>query len=73
MLRPGLIQPVDGVRFKTPSYRQLYGLARPLFPDAILTITQLGKVMLILVRDGAPKLVLKSADIRSLLSSIHQA
>ena len=73
MLRPGLIQ-ADGVRFKTLSCRLLYGLARPLFPAvsyAILTITELGKVMLILVEDGAPERVL--TDIQSLPSSIRQA
>jgi hypothetical protein len=80
MLRPGLIQPGDGVRCRTVSCRPLYALARPIlpvmhqrFPNAILTTAKLGKGMPILVRDGALNVAAESADIRSILSSIPRA
>jgi len=74
MFRPGVIQPVQGARSKTASYRLLYDLTQPLlpllrklFPNAILTTAELGRAMLIAAKRGAPKPVLEAKDIRALL------
>src|SRR5580693_657525 len=32
MFRPGFIEPLDGIRSKTPAYRVLYAIGRPLMP-----------------------------------------
>ena len=75
MLRPGAIQPLHGARSKTKLYRIIYVLMRPLwpvlrlfFPRAITTTEQLGRVMITLVRRGAPKPILEAADITALPS-----
>jgi uncharacterized protein YbjT (DUF2867 family) len=73
MFRPGLIQPLHGIRSKTFSYRLFYTLAGPLvpllrrpFPNLILTTEQIGRAMIAAARKGAPKPVLESCDIRAL-------
>jgi uncharacterized protein YbjT (DUF2867 family) len=73
LFRPGVIQPLDGIRSKTTSYQRFYSLAKPLltplrrlFPNAILTTQIVGQAMLNAVRHGAPKPVLEAADIRVL-------
>jgi uncharacterized protein YbjT (DUF2867 family) len=75
MFRPGLIQPVQGVRSKTRSYQLIYAITKPLlpllllaFPNAILTTQEIGRAMLSVARKGAPKQVLEVKDIRSLLN-----
>lgn len=77
MFRPGLIEPVRGVRSRTASYRLLYGLSKPLlpmlrwaFPGAILTTEEIGRAMLRVARQGAPRRVLESQDIRSLVNDL---
>jgi hypothetical protein len=71
--RPGIIEPLHGVTSKTPSYRLMYALSKPLLPllrrvlpDYILTTEQIGRAMLAAARYGAPKPVLESKDIREL-------
>ncbi len=73
MFRPGIIQPLHGVRSKTGSYRVFYTLAAPLLPLAralwpsqVTTTEQVGRAMLKAARDGAPKRILESADINAL-------
>lgn len=73
LFRPGVIQPLDGIRSKTTAYQRFYSLARPLLtplrrllPNAILTTQSMGQAMLNAVRFGAPKPVLEAADIRVL-------
>jgi uncharacterized protein YbjT (DUF2867 family) len=73
MFRPGLIQPLHGIRSKTRSYRVLYAIARPvfpllkrLFPHAITTTEQIGRAMLAVARQGAPSVILEQADINRL-------
>jgi uncharacterized protein YbjT (DUF2867 family) len=75
MFRPGIIVPRFGARSKTTSYRILYTLTRPLlpllrraFPNQVLTTDEIGKAMLIVARQGAPKAILETADIRRLLT-----
>jgi uncharacterized protein YbjT (DUF2867 family) len=70
MFRPGVIQPLHGIRSKTTAYRLGYIVAKPLlpllcwaFPDLILTTVQIGRAMLAVARNGAPKRVLESRDI----------
>jgi uncharacterized protein YbjT (DUF2867 family) len=70
ILRPGMIQPLDGITSKTPAYRIFYSLMKPVLPllrralpDQILTTAQVGQAMLNLVRRGAPVRTLDSAAI----------
>lgn len=72
VFRPAVVEPLHGIRSKTTSYRVLYGLAKPLlptlrwaFPDFILTTGQIGRAMLAVARNGAPKRILESRDIRA--------
>jgi uncharacterized protein YbjT (DUF2867 family) len=73
IFRPGMIQPMFGVKSKTTSYRWFYTLAKPLLPlmrsmlpDQILSTPQMGQAMLNAVRFGAPKRVLEAPDINAL-------
>jgi uncharacterized protein YbjT (DUF2867 family) len=73
MFRPGAIQPLHGIRSRTRLYRVIYDLTAPLlpllqrwFPDAITTTEQIGKAMLKVAKDGAPKPILENADINRL-------
>lgn len=73
MFRPGLIVPLRGITSKTRLYRLAYVLIRPFwrplraaFPNAITTTEQMGRAMLHVARDGAPKPILESADINAL-------
>lgn len=73
MLRPGAIQPMDGIVSKTPSYRMLYATLGWLFPVAkavaprqIITTRELGRAMLSLARDGSPLKVLEAPDLVAL-------
>jgi uncharacterized protein YbjT (DUF2867 family) len=70
MFRPGIIQPLHGIKSKTKSYRILYGIMGPLmpilrsvFPKSITTTEELGRAMLKVAKSGYPKPVLESADI----------
>lgn len=73
MFRPGIIQPLHGVRSKTPLYHALYvalapvlGLWRRLSPDGITTSEQVGKAMLAVAKRGAPSPIVEMADINAL-------
>lgn len=73
MFRPGVIQPLRGVRSKTSSYQVFYALTRPLLPllrawmpNTVLTTVVVGQAMLAVARHGAPKARLESADIHAL-------
>lgn len=75
MFRPGIIQPLHGVRSKTRLYRLFYlaaapflPLARRLWPNHVLTTEQLGRAMLAAARNGSPTKILETADIRALAS-----
>jgi len=72
MFRPGFIQPLDGIQSKTPWYRLFYTLTAPvlpllrrLFPNQILTTQQIGRAMLHVAENGAPRPILEASDIRS--------
>lgn len=73
MFRPAVIQPLNGARSKTASYRILYQLMAPvlpllkrMFPDAILTTEDMGRAMLNAVRYGYKKPILEKTDISRL-------
>jgi uncharacterized protein YbjT (DUF2867 family) len=75
MFRPGIIEPVDGAKSKTRSYRVLYIAAKPLLPllrwalpNYVLTTKEIGCAMLTVTRSGAPKKVLETTDIRAVLN-----
>jgi uncharacterized protein YbjT (DUF2867 family) len=74
VFRPGVVQPMHGERSRTAAYRVLYTITKPLvplirrlLPNQILTTEQFGRAMLFVVRHGAPKRVLESADINALV------
>jgi uncharacterized protein YbjT (DUF2867 family) len=74
MFRPGLIEPMDGIRSKTPAYRLLYGLTKPLLPllhwalpNQVLTTREMGQAMLAVARRGYAKQVMETRDIRAVL------
>lgn len=76
MFRPGFIEPLHGIRSRTAAYRLLYALASPLlpmlrraFPDFMLTTEQIGRAMLAVARNGAPKRILESKDINAIANS----
>jgi uncharacterized protein YbjT (DUF2867 family) len=71
--RPGVIQPLHGIKSKTASYRLAYvvlnpllPLAKRLFPDTILTTEDVGRAMLQVARNGAGRAILEAGDIARL-------
>jgi uncharacterized protein YbjT (DUF2867 family) len=73
VFRPGVIQPLHGIRSRTAIYNAGYVVLGPLipvlrwaFPGQILTTEQIGRAMLKVARSGAPKRVLESKDISAL-------
>jgi uncharacterized protein YbjT (DUF2867 family) len=73
VFRPGIIQPLHGIRSKTDSYRWFYALSRPLLPllrlllpNIVLSTEVVGRAMLALARHGGPKAVLEAADINAI-------
>lgn len=73
VFRPGIIQPLHGIRSKTDAYRWFYSLSRPLLPllralmpNTVLSTAVVGRAMLAVARRGAPKPVLEAADISAL-------
>ncbi|NUP05150.1 MAG: NAD(P)H-binding protein [Polyangiaceae bacterium] len=76
MFRPGFIQPQHGIRSRTTAYRLFYAVLSPLYPllRALLprhvTSTEgVGRAMLEVARNGAPKQILETADINLAASS----
>jgi uncharacterized protein YbjT (DUF2867 family) len=72
IFRPGVIEPLYGITSKTGSYRFFYTIAKPLFPILrwafpayVLTTEQIGRAMLIVARNGAPKRILEAKDINA--------
>jgi uncharacterized protein YbjT (DUF2867 family) len=75
LFRPGIIQPLHGIRSKTAAYRLVYAVIGPLltplrqlFPRQILSTEVIGLAMLVAARQGAPGPVLESADIWALVA-----
>jgi uncharacterized protein YbjT (DUF2867 family) len=73
MFRPGVIQPLHGIRSKTRVYQLFYNILNPIlpllksaFPQAVTNTEQLGQAMLKVAKNGYPKPILESKDINSL-------
>jgi len=74
MLRPGVIVPLHGIKSKTKLYQFFYAAAGPLlrmahslFPKQVVTTEQLGRAMIKIAKQGAPKRVLEAPDIAGIL------
>jgi len=70
MFRPGIIQPLHGIKSKTPLYRRFYTVAAPvlpllraLFPRRVITTEEVGRAMIEVARRGWDRPVLENADI----------
>jgi uncharacterized protein YbjT (DUF2867 family) len=77
VFRPGVIEPLDGIRSKTPAYRMLYALSKPLFPlvrwlmpNKVVTTRTIGRAMLAVARKGYPPRILEPKDILAATGSI---
>jgi hypothetical protein len=73
MFRPAGIQPLHGVRSKTPWVQVIYAVTAPLLsllnrtsPQYMTTTEQVGRAMIKVARDGHPTPVLESEDINSI-------
>ncbi|MDR3467174.1 MAG: NAD(P)H-binding protein [Xanthobacteraceae bacterium] len=76
MFRPGMIQPLGGVRSKTPWVQAIYsvlgpvlGLLRTAFPNQIVTTEQVGRAMIAVVRTQPAQRIVGAADINRLAAS----
>ena len=72
MFRPAGIQPLHGVKSKTPWINAVYLVTAPLLsyltraaPAYMTTSERLGRAMIKVARDGYPKPILESADINA--------
>ncbi|KAF1029256.1 MAG: hypothetical protein GAK37_01833 [Pseudomonas sp.] len=70
LFRPGIIQPLHGVRSKTPLYQAFYTVLGPLLsllrkmrPDWVVSTETVGQAMLAAVRHGAPQPVVEQGGI----------
>jgi uncharacterized protein YbjT (DUF2867 family) len=70
MFRPGIIQPLDGIRPKGSMYRFVYSVLNPLtpllvriFPNAITNTRNVGRAMISVARRGYERPILEIADI----------
>jgi uncharacterized protein YbjT (DUF2867 family) len=75
MLRPGYIQPMHGVKSKTPLYRVFYVVLSWLYPlvrlvarKYAITTQDLGLAMIKIAKSGAPKRILENSDIEAVVS-----
>jgi hypothetical protein len=73
VFRPGVVQPLHGIRSGTAAYRWFHMLSRPLppslralLPNTILSTEIVGRAMLQVIRHGAARPVLEAADISPL-------
>jgi uncharacterized protein YbjT (DUF2867 family) len=73
MLRPGFIEPLKGIKSKTPLYQFIYTVFKPLFFilrnfENIATNTEtLGKAMILAAANGYEKPILESRDINEIV------
>ena len=73
MIRLGMLRPMHGERSKTRWTRIAYVVFRPLLPvvralapGLVITTEELGRAMIRVAREGGPKRVLESRDLREL-------
>lgn len=72
IFRPGVIQPLHGIKSKTKLYRAGYLVAAPLFPilralfpKSMTTTENVGRAMLAIAKHGAPRRLLENRDINA--------
>jgi uncharacterized protein YbjT (DUF2867 family) len=70
VFRPGIIQPLDGIRSRTRLYNILYPVVYPLMfvaklvaPASVTNTRRVGQAMLRVARNGFPKRILENRDI----------
>ncbi len=73
--RPGLIQPLDGIKSRTKAYRITYALMSWIFPilkriapKSYVTTRQIGKAMINVTKNGYDKNIVEVEDILNLAS-----
>jgi uncharacterized protein YbjT (DUF2867 family) len=73
MFRPGYIQPMHGIRSRNTVFRIMYGTLGPAYPllrrllPRLVTSTELvGRAMINVAANGAPKPVLETSDINAI-------
>ncbi|MCB0657951.1 MAG: epimerase [Saprospiraceae bacterium] len=72
LFRPGYIQPMKGIRSRTPLYNAMYALFKPLYPllkhlpKFVTSTEQMGKAMIGVTLHGYEKPILESADINTI-------
>lgn len=76
MIRLSMLRPKHGEVSKTGWARALYVIARPLWPllqavapGMVISTEELGRAMIRVARDGAPKRVLEMRDLRALAAA----
>jgi uncharacterized protein YbjT (DUF2867 family) len=76
MLRPAFIQPRHGIVSKTRFLRLLYAVLGPLyplwrlvFPGYVTTTETLGRAMILIAKQGAPRPVLENRDINAVVAA----
>jgi len=77
LFRPSIIQPLHGIRSKTPAYQRFYNIANPLltlirrvFPNAVVTTKEIGNAMLNAARYGQGRVVVEA---RSMIELARQS
>ncbi len=70
--RPGYIHPMHGITSRTPWYRVLYIVAKPLYPvfrrfwpNSVTTTEAMGRAMVNVAANGWPDRILNSGDINA--------
>lgn len=70
MFRPGVIIPKRGIKSRTKGYQFMYDyfmwlvrIIKAIWPNSVVTSTQIGKAMIHSISEGYPKTVLKPKDI----------
>ena len=72
LFRPGIIQPLDGIKSKTTAYRIAYALMKPLLPilrwvlpNEVLSTREIGQAMLAVAKRGYASRIMDTKDIRA--------
>jgi len=75
MFRPGFIEPMDGIKSKTPVYRVFYFVLKPLMPllrwslpNLVTSTREIGRAMLNVAKHGYRKRILETRDIRTVVN-----
>jgi len=73
IFRPGLIQPMHGIKAKNALYRVTYGIIAPLMPllrriipKLVTSTEQIGKAMIKVAKNGANQKILRTPDFNRL-------